>query len=98
MILHTVNKSPLNSACLSHCLATVDSGDAILLIEDGVYAADRHQQQLFETLPPAVELFALEADVAARGLTGRLAESVRLIDDGGFVDLSIRYEKMQSWY
>jgi tRNA 2-thiouridine synthesizing protein B len=37
--LHTVNKSPFSSEALASCLRVVRPGDAILLMEDGVYCA-----------------------------------------------------------
>ena len=38
-MLHTVNKSPYERNTFDTCLAHVKKGSAILLIEDGVYAA-----------------------------------------------------------
>ncbi len=38
-ILHTVNKSPFEKNNLESCLRYAKSGSAILLIEDGIYAA-----------------------------------------------------------
>jgi len=37
--LHTVNKFHLTSPALQSCFSVVSPGDAILLIEDGVYGA-----------------------------------------------------------
>lgn len=37
--LHTVNKSAFGSEALASCLRVARSGDAILLLEDGVYNA-----------------------------------------------------------
>ena len=37
--LHTVNKSPFNSAAFSTCIGLAKSGSTVLLFEDGVYAA-----------------------------------------------------------
>ena len=98
MTLHTVNKSPFGSSALSNCLRTVSQGDALLLIEDGVYGADSHQQDCWGPAPEGVQLFALKADVEARGLTGRVSDKVTLIDDGQFVDLVVDCDKSQSWY
>lgn len=98
MILHTVNKAPLSSDCLTSCLRIIAAGDALLLIEDGVYGADHHQQGRFDGLDPGIPLYVLQADVEARGLMERLSPRFQLVDDAGFVDLSIRYAKMQSWY
>ena len=38
-MLHTVNKSPYEKNSLDTCLRLAKQGSAILLIEDGVYAA-----------------------------------------------------------
>jgi tRNA 2-thiouridine synthesizing protein B len=38
-MLHIVNKSPLASRTLSSCLGLARAGEALLLIEDAVYAA-----------------------------------------------------------
>ncbi len=35
--LHTVNKSPFATQALLSCLNHAKAGDAVLLIEDGVY-------------------------------------------------------------
>ena len=37
--LNIVNKSPFDRNSLASCVRTMSDGDAILLIEDGVYAA-----------------------------------------------------------
>ena len=40
-MLHIVNKSPSQTATLASCLRLALDGQALLLIEDGVYAATR---------------------------------------------------------
>ena len=40
-MLHTVNKSPFEHNGLATCLRYARPGSAVLLIEDGVYAATR---------------------------------------------------------
>ncbi len=98
MVLHTINKSPLNSGCFHSCLRTLSERDAVLLIEDGVYGADEHFSTLFGELPDTISIYVLEADLAARGLKSRINPSIKTIDDAGFVDLCCHYPKMQSWY
>ncbi|HET8704957.1 MAG TPA: DsrH/TusB family sulfur metabolism protein, partial [Pseudomonadales bacterium] len=39
MILHTLNKAPSSSDSLQRCLAAMAADDAVLLIENAVYAA-----------------------------------------------------------
>ena len=52
-MLHTVNKSPFENNTLLTCLKHARQGSAVLLIEDGVYAAARDtavSQQVQEAL------------------------------------------------
>ncbi|OMH32856.1 hypothetical protein BGP75_14165 [Motiliproteus sp. MSK22-1] len=97
-MLHTVNKSPLTSSCLNNCLRAIGDNDGLLLIEDGVYGADKHQGLKLKPLPSGITVYALKADVEARGLMGRLSEDVRVIDDQEFVDLVVSHNASQSWY
>ena len=98
MVLHTVNQSPHNSQTLADCLRTISAPAILLLIEDGVYGATAASQALFEQLPAAVECYALQADIDARGLTDTASDRFTLIDDAGFVELSVRCNPIQSWY
>lgn len=99
MILHTVNKSPLASGCLIACLRFVVPGDAIVLLEDGVYAAGRGVDcgfdYHFENTGPAV--YAVSADIDARGLTRRLRDNVGVIDYDEFVSLCTQYDVIKNW-
>lgn len=84
--LHLVNKARALEACLN--VAAPD--DAILLLEDGVYAAAA-------VAAPERALYALEPDVTARGLSARLASQVETVDDDGFVRLVERHQPVVSW-
>jgi tRNA 2-thiouridine synthesizing protein B len=87
-MLYTINKSPLMFGNLKSALRIVPKGEPILLYEDGVYAAvagavseDLAQQALAQH-----PVYALQADLEARGLTS-LVEGVRVINYDGFVEL-----------
>lgn len=98
-LLHTVNKSPFDNGTLQACLKFVRQGSAVLLIEDGVYAAARDTvvaKQVQEALK-SVPIYALKPDVEARGLQTRVMDGVRLVDYGGFVDLVAQHSAVQSW-
>lgn len=95
MILHTVNKSPFASQCLAECLAACSPGDAILLLEDGVYGAVK---TLPSSAPRGFTCYALTADIDARGLANRIHPDIQLTDDRGFVLLTTQYDKVISWY
>jgi len=95
-MLHTVNKSPHGHSALAECLRVCAADDVVVLIEDGVYAAIAGNSRL--PGPDAPKLYALSADVAARGLAPHLAEGVALLDYAGFVQLCCEHPVIQSWY
>ena len=98
-MLHTVNKSPFEHNTLETCLKFARPGSALLLIEDGVYAATRDTavskqvQQAMER----VAIYALMPDIEARGMQHRVMDGVRLVDYAGFVDLVVEHNAVQSW-
>jgi tRNA 2-thiouridine synthesizing protein B len=98
-MLHTVNKSPFENKALESCLKFARKGSAVLLIEDGVYAAARNtavSKQVEEAMKE-VAIYALAPDLAARGMQNRVMDGVRLVDYGGFVDLVVEHNAVQSW-
>ena len=98
-MLHTVNKSPFDHNTLETCLRFARRGSALLLIEDGVYAAARDTavaKQVQEALK-SVPIYALKPDVEARGMQHRVMDGIRLVDYGGFVDLVAEHNAVQSW-
>lgn len=84
--LHLVNKA----AALQHCLAVAGADDAVLLLEDGVYAA-------VAALAPPRPVHVLEPDVTARGLTDRLGEQTTLASDADFVALVEAHYPVVTW-
>jgi tRNA 2-thiouridine synthesizing protein B len=98
-MLHTVNKSPFENKALESCLRYARKGSAVLLIEDGVYAAARNTavSKAIEAAMKDVAIYALAPDLAARGMQNRVMDGVRLVDYGGFVDLVVEHSAVQSW-
>ena len=98
-MLHIINKSPLQTRTLETCLRTMQPGHALLLIEDGVTGAttgsatEAQVRQACATF----KVYALQPDMDARGLTGRLIEGITLVDYGGFVDLTLTHSTSHSW-
>ena len=98
-MLHTVNKSPFDDKTLETCLKFARQGSAVLLIEDGVYAAARDTavaRQVQDAMK-RVSIYALKPDVEARGMQNRVMDGVRLVDYEGFVDLVTEHDAVQSW-
>ena len=87
-MLYMVNKSPLMFGNLKSALKIAPTGEPILLYEDGVYAAVEGAASE-DTIRQALEqhpVYALKADLEARGLTG-LIDDIQVIDYDGFVEL-----------
>ena len=87
-MLYTINNSSLTSNSLDSLLRIVPSGSPILFYEDGVYNAVEGARDA-EKIKKALEghpIFAIDADIEARGLK-RLLKGVMVISYDGFVDL-----------
>ena len=98
-MLHIVNKSPYERNALEACLRLARAGSALLLIEDGVYAATRGnaaEASLREAMA-RLKVYALRPDLEARGVAARVMEGIELVDYGGFVDLACGQPNCQSW-
>ena len=99
-MLHTVNKSPFETATLKSCLGHTRKGDAVLLIEDGVFGALKGTDASGDVWSRRVEVsfYVLGPDAAARGLTkDRMIDGINVIDYEGFVDLVAKHKTSQAW-
>ena len=98
-MLHIVVKSHTQTSSLQSCLRLAQDGHALLLIEDAVYAASCaacETSGLAEALP-RLKIYALQPDVQARGIAGKLVEGVTTIDYAGFVGLVAEHSTSQTW-
>ena len=89
--LHTIHKPEL----LNLCLRTAQSGDSLLFIENGVYCA---QSEHCQSIPADLTLYALQNDVDARGLVGRIASKAELAEDADFIRLCCEHDKIINWF
>ena len=96
MILNTINKSDISSTSLLACLATMANEDALLLLEDGVYAA-QSASVLPSMIPAGVTLHVLQEDLAARGISDRISPDFIRVDYREFVSLALQCDKIVSW-
>jgi tRNA 2-thiouridine synthesizing protein B len=98
-MLHIVNKSPFERTSLASCLRAAAKGGALLLIEDGVYAVVKNSavEQDLRGAMAGMPVYALQADVEARGLANRVMDGVKLVGYDGFVDLVAEHSNVQSW-
>lgn len=99
-MLHTVNKSPFERESLDTCFRLARQGSDVLLIEDAVYAAlagTRIEAAVRDALQ-RYSIFALKEDIEARGIDPQaLIPGIETVDYGGFVDLAVRNDSVQSW-
>jgi tRNA 2-thiouridine synthesizing protein B len=95
-MLHLVNKSPYENNNLNTASSIMKSGDALLLIEDAVYAAVKSGKASAMLAGHTVSVMG--PDLAARGITeDKLADGVNVVDYAGFVELVEENDKVQSW-
>ena len=91
-VLHRVTRV----AALEACLARAGAGDAILLVEDGVYAA---MDRVWPARATPHNLHVLREHLALRGLdSGRVDPAVTQIDLLGFVALAVRHAHNMEWH
>jgi tRNA 2-thiouridine synthesizing protein B len=98
-MLHIVNKSPSQTRTLDSCLRLCRDGHALLLIEDGVYAATTRSPAAAAAREALTRLkvYALQPDLEARGVIGAILDGVTLVDYGGFVELVAEHSVSHSW-
>lgn len=99
-MLHTVNKSPFEKSTLESCLNHARSGDVVLLIEDGIYAAVKGTAvaDRITGLNGDLSFYTLGPDLAARGIKEEsLLEGISVVDYGGFVDLVTEHDVAHAW-
>jgi len=112
-VLHLVSHSPADSSALARCLASAGEGDAVLLIEDAIYAAAEGSKwgETLRSAEPRVAVHVLTSDLEARGLEmgspashaqeekpGQAVSSgFRPVDYRGFVELTTTHHPIVSW-
>jgi tRNA 2-thiouridine synthesizing protein B len=98
-MLHIVNKSHTERNALTSCLRLAQDGSALLLTEDGIYAATQGAAAASGIAAAAgrLKVHVLQPDVDARGMTGKLIDGVTAVDYAGFVDLVAEHSTNQSW-
>jgi tRNA 2-thiouridine synthesizing protein B len=96
--LHLLSHSPFSDSRFASCLPLLGDADALLLTGDATYALQAGSEpcQALEQLSDQVALFALTEDVQARAISA-LPPRVQLLDYAAFVELTCRYERVNSW-
>jgi len=93
--LHVLSHSPFGDDRLNSCLRVIGANDALLLCGDAAYAFQPGTAP-FQTLSSrGVKLLVLAEDAQARALP--VPDWAQAIDYPAFVELSIAYDKVNSW-
>ncbi|MBU2955723.1 sulfurtransferase complex subunit TusB [Marinobacter sp. F3R08] len=87
--LHILNKAPDHPRA-TRCLEMISPDDGLLLIGGGVLFLSTG------CLPDAAKVFALTADVDARGI-GHLSGNTSMVDYTEMVALSLQAHRVISW-
>ncbi|HCN66558.1 MAG TPA: sulfurtransferase complex subunit TusB [Pseudomonas sp.] len=95
--LHVLSHSPFSDTRLNSCLRVLGTDDALLLTGDAVYALQPQSSPLkaLEGKNSTLKLFVLEEDLLARHLD--CPQWATAVDYPAFVELSIHYDKVNSW-
>jgi len=99
-MLHLVNKSPNDRGSLDSCLRLAAKGSAVLLIEDGVYAAISAADSAEKIISRMgdFDFYVLKEDLDVRGLSEKpLIDGIAVVDYTGFVNLAATNDSVQSW-
>jgi tRNA 2-thiouridine synthesizing protein B len=98
-MLHIINKSPFQTSTFESCLRIAQAGNAVLLIEDGIYAATvgGGTEARVREVSAGLKVYALKPDLDARGMSEKVIAGVTLVDYGGFVDLVAQHNTSHSW-
>ncbi|MGI9276188.1 MAG: sulfurtransferase complex subunit TusB [Endozoicomonas sp.] len=92
--LHTINKT---GQPLELCLRSLSQGDSLLFIEDGVYQL-LEALDVLEDVSHSFKLYALEADLAARGISGDSQIFATPVSYRQFVKMTESHDKILSWF
>ncbi|MCJ2371202.1 sulfurtransferase complex subunit TusB [Pseudomonas sp. RGM 3321] len=95
--LHVLSHSPFVDTRLDSCLRLLGRDDGVLLCSDATYALTPSCAPLksLQPLLHSLQLFVLDEDIKARNLP--LPAGVNSIDYPTFVELSLRFDKVNTW-
>lgn len=95
--LHVLSHSPFTDSRLTRCLRLLGVDDAILLCGDATYAlvASTAARLALESKADALNLYVLDEDAKARHIAA--PDWAKSVDYPGFVELSIRFDKVNTW-
>lgn len=93
--LHVLSHSPFGDERLTSCLRVIGANDGLLLSGDATYALQPGTAPFTALSARGLKLFVLAEDTQARALV--VPDWAKAIDYPAFVELSIHYDKVNSW-
>lgn len=93
--LHMLSHSPFGDDRLTSCLRLIGPNDAVLLTGDAAYALQPGTAPFNALNSRPLKLFVLAEDAQARAL--EIPATAKAIDYPAFVELSIHYDKVNTW-
>lgn len=91
MALHIFNTQAQFKSKLALIQTSLTRDDAVLLIEDAVYASQKFRKEL------KAHVYTLEEDCLARAIVDNIDRSNSMIDYAGFVELTEIHQHIISW-
>lgn len=91
MALHIFNTQAQFKSKLALIQTSLTRDDAVLFIEDAVYAAQKFRKEL------KAHIYTLEEDCIARAIIEKIDRSCAVIDYSGFVELTEIHKNIISW-
>jgi len=95
-MLYTLHHSP-HHCDLPALLRLLAEGDALLLLQDGVLAGVAGTAHLESLQNAPISVYALQADIEARGLSDYYSSSISRVDYAQFVDLTVLHRQQLAW-
>ena len=93
-MLHIITNNQTSS--FNYCQQSLAAGDSLIFIDDGIYLLIRNNIINVE-ITKTVDVYALNDDVNARGLSSKLPKYIQKIDYDSFVALTEKYQTNQTW-
>ncbi len=95
--LHVLSHSPFADSRMTSCLRLLGNKDALLLCGDATYALVQATAplQALQERAGSLKLYVLGEDALARDIA--LPNWVKSVDYNGFVELSIRFDRVNTW-
>ncbi|CDH04699.1 conserved hypothetical protein [Xenorhabdus bovienii str. oregonense] len=95
-MLYTVSRSPYHDD-FNAMLSLVSDADDVLLMQNGVLLGINDNRYLAELIRTGARVYALQEDLAARGLVEQISDRVQVIDYKGFVSLTVKHPQNFGW-